>query len=299
MKLSHHAVKRLFLLLLLVVTLPGLSSCAAEETPQKDEETAQPQEDTVSAGADAPEGSQDGSLPFQAAVSCQPAWSAAVHWYYADEARQETFSLDELCVQEPLEQCIEGLKTGDHDVIVIPWNDDISQELEDYESVPIFKDAIVFIRSNSENNAGWGLTSARIRQAFTEEAAVYWDAEQTDPILPATGYPDMEAETWQLISRLFGFEASEQVLDASGFDNPVQAIAGSGRNGSGLWPYYDSLLGGDMGINGEVIAVDGIFPSGETIGDGSYPYAFSLCAVFSPQNTSYDAVLAFAKELAH
>lgn len=298
MNRSYHLWRRLFLPLMAALLV--LSGCAAEAVPQENTAAAEavPRENAAPAGTDAPDSSQDDFPPFHVAVSCWSAWAAVVDWYYAEENRQEAFSLDDLCVQEPLEQCIEGLKTGARDVIVIPWNDEISQELAAYRSLPLFKDAIVFVRSNSENNGGWDLTSECVRQAFTEESTVYWDAERTDPIIPAAGYTGMETEIWQLISRLFGFEASGQVLDASEFDNPVQAVAASGREGSSLWPYYASCLNGDMGINGEVISVDGVFPSGETIGDGSYPYGFTLRAVFSSESANDDAILAFARALA-
>ena len=76
-----------------------------------------------------------------------------------------------------------------------------------------------------------------------------------------------------------------------------QAVAAAGREGAGLWPYYAGLLGGDMGINGTVISVDGVFPNQETISDGSYPFAFNCRAVFSPENPSRDAILAFVEGL--
>lgn len=294
MKISSRAGRRLLLLLLAML----LVGCAAETPPQKEELPSPPPVDSVPT-ADVPaDAAEDDPLPFHAAVSTQTAWQAAVEWYYSSPAasREDLFPEDNLR-HEPLEQCIAGLNSGAYDVIVIPWNADIAQVLAGYESLPVFQDAVVFVRSNTENAVGGDLSAALIRQAFAQEAAVYWDDAQAEPIIPAMGYADLAEETWQLISRLFGFTAAGQVLDASGFDNPAQAVAAAGREGSGLWPYYAGLLGGDMGINGTVISVDGVFPAQETICDGSYPFAFSCRAVFSPENPSRDAILTFAEGL--
>ena len=295
MKISSHAGKRLLLLLLLAMLLAG---CAAERPPQKEEPPSPPPADSVPADDAPADAAEDDPFPFHAAVSTQTAWQAAVEWYYSSPAasREDLFPEDNLR-HEPLEQCIAGLNSGAYDVIVIPWNADIAQALVDYESLPVFQDAVVFVRSNAENAAGGDLPSALIRQVFAQEAAAYWDDAQAEPIIPAMGYADLAEETWQLISRLFGFTAAGQVLDTAGFDNPAQAVAAAGREGAGLWPYYAGLLGGDMGINGTVISVDGVFPAQETISDGSYPFAFSCRAVFSTENPSRDAILTFAEGL--
>ena len=148
-KISYHAGKRLLLPLLLAMLLAG---CAAETPPQKEQPPSPPPVDSVPT-ADVP-ADEDGPFPFHAAVSTQTAWRAAVEWYYSSPAasREDLFPEDNLR-HEPLEQCIAGLNSGAYDVIVIPWNADIAQALAGYESLPVFQDAVVFVRSNAENAA--------------------------------------------------------------------------------------------------------------------------------------------------
>ena len=163
--------------------------------------------------------------------------------------------------------------------------------------IPILRDGIVFICSNTEVCSGFDLTDEKIRLAFTTGETVYWDDENTDPIIPASGWFDTEPSLWQHIDRLFGFSATSSNV-IFGRENCMSAISESGRAGSGLWPCYFSSVGGDVGIgNGDVIAVNGVYPTEQTIADGSYPYAFTYCAVYAADSEFAEAITALVDQI--
>lgn len=262
------------------------------QAPQDDEQTAD--NSTVSDTCNHPQ--------FLVAVDSQPVWSAVVDWYYANNSSGSCdvcgeWGLNTLCSQLSFEDCIESLINGDCDVILVPISDAMTAELEGYIITPVLRDGIVFIRSNAEVCSGFGLTDEKIRLAFTTEGTVYWDDENADPIIPASGWFDTEPSLWQHIDRLFGFSATSSNVIFGG-ENCVAAISESGRNGSGLWPCYFSSVGGDVGIgNGEMIAVNGVYPSEQTIADGSYPYAFTYCAVYAADNACAEEIKAFVEQM--
>ena len=317
MKYIKHTIPLLLCLLV-------LTACGGEVTPPTVVELSQNQigqsepqkEDTQTSEQEELQGSEEGeqasddsvtsnpcSHPqFRVAVDSQPVWSAIVDWYYANNSSRTCevcgeWGMKTMCRQLSFENCLESLKNGDCDVIFIPVNDAMLEELEGYVVAPVMQDGIVFIHSNAEECSGFGLTDEKIRLVFTAEETVCWDDENTDPIIPASGWFDTEPSLWQHIGELLGFSATSSNVVFGG-ENCAQAIEASGRAGSGLWPCYFSSVGGDVGIgNGEMIAVNGVYPTGQTISDGSYPYAFTYCAVYDADSEYAEGIAALVDQI--
>ncbi len=236
---------------------------------------------------------------FTIALESTPVWMTTVQWFYDHDWNTTC----EACGTIPQDNaawasfadCLDGLESGAYDVILIPYNSDRLVELEGYTVVPIQRDAIIFVRSNAEERAGFDLTDEQIRRAFTSDETVYWDAAQTDPIIPASGWLE-ERSCWPQISHLFGIEptSSQIVFRGASADNAPMAIYDSGRDGSGLWPHHFSFRNNEANLNGEPISVGGVYPTEQTVADGSYPYSFTYYAVYSPDNPHADDIGDFA-----
>jgi len=56
-------------------------------------------------------------------------------------------------------------------------------------------------------------------------------------------------------------------------------------------------LTGEVGINGSVVTVDGVYPSAQTILNEDYPYTLSYYAIFSSQNPYCNQILDFVERL--
>lgn len=311
MKYIKHMIS-LGLCLLLLTACGGENTLTTDDLPQnQQEEIAQnePEKEESQAPQDDEQTQDDSTVSdtcnhpqFLVAVDSQPVWSAVVDWYYTNNTSKACeicgeWGLNMLCNQLSFEDCIESLKNGDYDVILVPINDAMAAELEGYVIAPVMQDGIVFIRSNAEVCSGYDLADEKIRLAFTAEETVYWNDENTDPIIPASGWFDTEPSLWQHIEKLIGFATtSPNIICCS--ENCVADISESGRTGSGLWPCYFSSVGGDVGIgNGEMISINGIYPTETSIADGSYPYAFTYCAIYSPGNIYTTEIEAFLVEL--
>lgn len=241
---------------------------------------------------------------FLVTVDSQPVWSVICNWYYANNSSRTCrdcgeWGLKTMCSQLSFEDCMKNLKNGGCDVILIPVSNAMAAELEGYVVRPILRDGIVFIRSNATDCVGFNLTDETIRLAFTAEETVFWDDENADPIIPASGWFDTEPSLWQHIEQLLGFSAtSPNVIFAAENLNCMEAIGASDRTGSGLWPCYFNSVGGDVGIGkGEMISINGVYPTETSIADGSYPYAFTYCAIYSPGNIYTTEIEAFLVEL--
>lgn len=307
----------LFLCLLVLTACGGENTPAAEDPPQNQQEEIQnePEKEEPQATKDDEQTPDDPVVSdtcnhpkFCGAVDSQPVWSAVVDWYYVIEShyRANTSSTCEFCDEweldmlislTSLEDCIDNLKNGECDMILVSASDVVLAQLEGYVVKPVFRDGIVFIRSNAEVCSGFELTDEKIRLAFTTEETVYWDDENEDPIIPASGWFDTYPSLWQHIEQLIGFSAtsSNVIFD---LENCMFAISESGRNGSGLWPCYFSSVGGDVGIgNGDMIAVNGVYPTEQTIADGSYPYAFTYCAVYAADSEYAEAIDALVDQI--
>lgn len=237
---------------------------------------------------------------FTIALESHPLWMTTVQWFcdHGLNTRCEVcgnLPMDEQAVWTSFSDCLDGLENGTYDVVLIPYDSDRLAELDGYTVVPIQRDAFIFVRSNAEERAGFDLTDETIRRAFTSDETVYWDAAQTDPIIPASGWPD-EQSCWPQITHLFGIEptSSQIVFRGTGADNAPMAIADADRVGSGLWPHHFSMRNAEAALNGEPISVNGIYPTEQTVADGSYPYSFTYYAVFSPDHPYAGDISAFA-----
>ena len=316
MKYIKHTIS-LLLCLLLLTACGGDVTPPTVELPQNQIGQSEPQNngtqtqenDDTQVPKDDENAPDDSATPdpcahpeFCVAVDSQPVWSAVCDWYYENNSSRTCevcgeWGLKTMCSQLSFKECIESLKNGDCDVILVPLGDAMAAEWEGYVVTPILRDGIVFIRSNATNCAGFDLTNEKIRLAFTAEETVYWDDENTDPIIPASGWFDTEPSLWQHIGELLGFSATSPNVIFGG-ENCMAAIGESGRTGSGLWPCYFSSVGGDVGIgNGEMIAVDGVYPTEQTIADGSYPYAFTFCAVYRADNACAEEIESFVGQM--
>ena len=232
---------------------------------------------------------------FTIGLESHPLWMTTVQWFY-DHNWTTTC---EACGTIPQSNatwtsfaaCIDGLKDGTYDVILVPYHSYHLADWDGYTVVPIQRDAIIFVRSNAEHLTGFSLTDDTIRRAFTSEETVYWDEAQTDPIIPASGWLD-EQSCWPQITHLFGIEptSSQIVFRGTRADNAPMAIADSERDGSGLWPHHFSMRNAEAALNGEPIAVNGIYPTEQTVADGSYPYGFTYYAIYSPDNVHADDI---------
>ena len=158
------------------------------------------------------------------------------------------------------------------------------QQLGGYESIPLFRDAVIFVHGDIGQPRGdYDLTADAIRQIYAGSGALFWDQEQRQALIPAYGYSDdADVPVWQQLSMLFGITAgAPDIVPAGEYGNPVAAVAYSDRVGAPLFPCYYQNLHGDAGLNGSVISVDGVLPTDETLEDGTYPFTLSYYGMYS------------------
>lgn len=189
------------------------------------------------------------------------------------------------------------LKLGNYDAAVCAPDQKALQLLGGYESMPLLKDAVIFVHGNiGQENADYNLSSETLRGIYAGTAPLFWDEAQTQPLIPAYGYAsDAQDPLWQLMSMQFGFTAdAPDILTRGTWDNPVMATVQTGRVGSPLFPLHYNWLFGEAGINGSVISVDGVRPTDATLADGSYPFTLSYYGLYwpsHPQARQIDAIL--------
>ena len=161
------------------------------------------------------------------------------------------------------------------------------QLLGGYESMPLLKDAVIFVHGNiGQEDADYNLSSETLRGIYAGTAPLFWDEAQTQPLVPAYGYAsDAQDPLWQLMSMQFGFTAdAPDILTTGTSGNPVMATVQTGRVGSPLFPLHYNWLFGEAGINGSVISVDGVRPTDATLADGSYPFTLSYYGLYWPSH---------------
>lgn len=306
-------VQRTVVFLFAVMLSFSFAACAVNpdtpDVPDPDTTEQNGCSDSVTDPSEDLSGTEDTPSPtcqhtgFRIAFDSQPTRTTVADWFYDHDlltecTECETSPFDLYAAHTSFSDCLEGLKSGKYDVALIPCSSDILASLEGYTVVPIQRDAVIFVRSNTSDLAGYDLTDDVIRRAFTSNETVYWDEFMTEPIIPAAGWHD-SATLWQQIYRLFGFSPTSPnvVFIGQGQDNATHAIEDSGRSGAGLWPYYFSCRSGDAALNGEPISVNGIYPSAETIADGSYPYSFTYYAVYAPDNAFAAEISEFVSDI--
>ena len=222
------------------------------------------------------------------AVDSDPARSAVIHWFYSEEG-QALFGdkdLNDVLFSVDPRDIAQELKLGNYDAAVCAPDQKALQLLGGYESMPLLKDAVIFVHGNiGQEDADYNLSSETLRGIYAGTAPLFWDEAQTQPLIPAYGYAsDAQDPLWQLMSMQFGFTAdAPDILTRGTWDNPVMATVQTGRVGSPLFPLHYNWLFGEAGINGSVISVDGVRPTDATLADGSYPFTLSYYGLYSPE----------------
>ena len=233
------------------------------------------------------------------AVDSEPARSAVIHWFYSEEGQAlfgDTDPDDVIFSVDPRDIAQE-LKLGNYDAAVCAPDQKALQLLGGYESMPLLKDAVIFVHGNiGQEDADYNLSSETLCGIYAGTAPLFWDEAQNQPLIPAYGYAsDAQDPLWQLMSMQFGFTAdAPDILTTGTWDNPVWATVETGRVGSPLFPLHYNWLFGEAGINGSVISVDGARPTDATLADGSYPFTLSYYGLYSPshpQARQIDAIL--------
>lgn len=220
------------------------------------------------------------------AVDSDPARSAVIHWFYSEEGQAlfgDTDPDDVIFSVDPRDIAQE-LKLGNYDAAVCAPDQKALQQLGGYESIPLFRDAVIFVHGDIGQPRGdYDLTADTIRQIYAGSGALFWDQEQRQALIPAYGYSDdADVPVWQHLSMLFGITAgAPDIVPVGEYGNPVAAVAYSDRVGAPLFPCYYQDLHGDAGLNGSVISVDGVLPTDETLEDGTYPFTLSYYGMYS------------------
>lgn len=223
------------------------------------------------------------------AVDSEPARSAVIHWFYSEEGQAlfgDTDPDDVIFSVDPRDIAQE-LKLGNYDAAVCAPDQKALQLLGGYESMPLLKDAVIFVHGNiGQEDADYNLSSETLRGIYVGTAPLFWDEAQNQPLIPAYGYAsDAQDPLWQLMSMQFGFTAdAPDILTTGTWDNPVWATVETGRVGSPLFPLHYNWLFGEAGINGSVISVDGVRPTDATLADGSYPFTLSYYGLYWPSH---------------
>lgn len=225
--------------------------------------------------------------------------NAAVQWF-ASEQGQALFGdadvHDVFFLVDP-QDITQQLRLSNYDAAILCPNQQTLQQLGGYESIPLFRDAVIFVHGDIGQPRGdYDLTADTIRQIYAGSGALFWDQEQRQTLIPAYGYSDdADVPVWQQLSMLFGITAgAPDIVPVGEYGNPVAAVANSGRVGAPLFPDYYQFLHGDAGLNGSVISVDGVLPTDATLADGSYPFTLSYYGLYSPshpQARQIDAIL--------
>lgn len=231
------------------------------------------------------------------AVDSEPAWSAAVQWF-ASEQGQALFGdadvHDVFFLVDP-QDITQQLRLSNYDAAILCPNQQTLQQLGGYESMPLLKDAVIFVHGNiGQEDADYNLSSETLRSIYAGTAPLFWDEAQTQPLIPAYGYAsDAQDPLWQLMSMQFGFTAdAPDILTKGTSGNPVMATVQTGRVGSPLFPLHYNWLFGEAGINGSVISVDGVRPTDATLADGSYPFTLSYYGLYSPSHPQAQQIAA-------
>lgn len=230
------------------------------------------------------------------AVDSDPARSAVYNWFYSEEGQAlfgDTDPNDVIFSVDPRDIAQE-LKLGNYDAAVCAPDQKALQLLGGYESMPLLKDAVIFVHGNiGQEDADYNLSSETLRSIYAGTAPLFWDEAQTQPLIPAYGYAsDAQDPLWQLMSMQFGFTAdAPDILTTGTSGNPVMATVQTGRVGSPLFPLHYNWLFGEAGINGSVISVDGVRPTDATLADGSYPFTLSYYGLYSPSHPQAQQII--------
>lgn len=189
--------KMLCALILCALMVTAAVSCG--QKPAQQEQNPPQQEDPQPA----PE--------LKIAVDSDPARSAVIHWFYSEEG-QALFGdkdLNDVLFSVDPRDIAQELKLGNYDAAVCAPDQKALQLLGGYESMPLLKDAVIFVHGNiGQEDADYNLSSETLRGIYAGTAPLFWDEAQTQPLVPAYGYAnDAQDPLWQLMSMQFGFTA--------------------------------------------------------------------------------------------
>lgn len=231
------------------------------------------------------------------AVDSEPAWSAAVQWL-ASEQGQALFGdadVHDVFFLVAPQDITQQLRLSNYDAAILCPDQQTLQQLGGYESMPLLKDAVIFVHGNiGQEDADYNLSSETLRGIYAGTAPLFWDEAQTQPLVPAYGYAnDAQDPLWQLMSMQFGFTAdAPDILTTGTSGNPVMATVQTGRVAITGLPLHYNWLFGEAGINGSVISVDGVRPTDATLADGSYPFTLSYYGLYSPSHPQAQQIAA-------
>lgn len=185
-----------------------------------------------------------------------------------------------------VEDCYNGLIRGEYDLIISRRVDEYIEAAEEqeepFEVMPIGMDAVVFKaigKMKTENgemisiDIEGGMTSAEVRQLFFSVG--FW------PNWDGTYYSTYPLEgTGNTLAWLGEKAWSKDVFLWRGiYDNPTWFMIVNRIPGVLLTP---TSFSGDYNPSigyGKIISIDGVYPTDETILDGTYPYGVTYYAI--------------------
>ena len=262
-------------ILICVVLSLWMTACGtdlAETQP-----STEPMETTAPTQIAEPPESTEAGTPPKIAVTSNEGRIAALSWYHTDTAQLSygSISCDEMIFIVDAEAALAGLADGTYDLAILPCASNKTPSFGAYEALYLLQEAIIFVHGNpTPPNASYDLSFETIRAIYEDGGAFYWDAEQQEPLVAAFWLDSMVHD----LSYVFDIKlTSDEIMYGKEYSKYIW----DAYKGSALHPLYYSFLSGDVGINGIVISVDGVYPTEETITDGTYPLGVRFWAVYS------------------
>ena len=144
------------------------------------------------------------------AVDSEPAWSAAVQWL-ASEQGQALFGdadvHDVFFLVDP-QDITQQLRLSNYDAAILCPDQQTLQQLGGYESIPLFRDAVIFVHGDIGQPRGdYDLTADAIRQIYAGSGALFTieNLTYTDVVQAALScVPERADEVKNLIANLTG-----------------------------------------------------------------------------------------------
>ncbi|MBQ3107936.1 MAG: substrate-binding domain-containing protein, partial [Firmicutes bacterium] len=151
------------------------------------------------------------------------------------------------------------------------------------EVVPVLKDALVFY-VNHENETK-ALTTEQLQQIYSGQATSWSQLGGKEETISDFQREEGTAMQNLMKRKVMGSVSMEEpfreqtvVTDGTVMDLTALYSNSTGAIGYGSYYYWKNMWGSEAT---SLVMVDGIAPTEETIADGSYPYAYTLCAVYS------------------
>ena len=188
---------------------------------------------------------------------------------------EEAEVLSSQCSTTPL--AWEALARGDSDILLVyeaAESTKASIDMDELEITPVGRDALVFI--NNEENPVDSLTGQQIIDIYSGKITNWKDLGGNEQEIVAY-QRDETSGSQSLFAKLVMkdtplMEAPTE-LKPAGMGMLIDGLASYRNEGNALGYsvfYYASYMYSQPGLR--LMAVDGVFPSDETIADGSYPY---------------------------